>query len=637
MKRSELLKIPSLPRPEDLGRDVKKVYGISQVAKCDQKQYLNIDLYYMGELQGRYFADEEGHVANVQGRWNNALLENVARLCMGKEPYRGGEYYVDCFEWNSDTDDDIARECLSCRVDSFEWRVNQKKYQRTYERKVKRIDEEMAKVPLLPEKLETWLQSTVFQEEYIFTEKKNNRVYYGCTACSATSWRKKGWKNNEQINCPKCGHLVRVKSRKKREIKVVPVVVMQIMDDAWVERQLTTRCDWSFGEKKIDVFEEIRAIVPRRRAWGKVYYGQYYERDETEQDFWTSNRINRRWKESLLYPENLKEVYAYNGWCRNGMETLAEKNIKFNVNRYVTQMRKMDWAEYLVKAGLINLVRELVNEYYWGMPDCINESGTTLREFLKLNGDRTSRMRRIDGSLLALKWLQYEQRHEKRITQETLAYLMEKNIYPRNCEDLLESVGSVNRMVNYLKKQKEKNTLNLWDDYIRMAREEGFDVTDDIVRLPRNLRARHDELVEIRQERADRERMKREKEKYKKLNGEIFKHLQEAARFYWENDEYVFIPAGKCEELIKEGRELHHCVGSSTRYMEKMAEGSSWIIFLRKKDDLNEAYYTLEMDMKKDEVIQFYSEFDRQPDKEKIQKLLKTYKEIVKRRHKKAA
>lgn len=638
MKRTQLLKnIPSVPKPEDLGRDAKKVYGISQVAKCDQKQYLNIDLYYMGELQGRYFADEEGHVANVQGRWNNALLENVARLCMGKEPYRGGEYYVDCFEWNSNTDDDIAREYLGCGVDSFEWRVNQKKYQRAYERKVKRIDEEMAKVPLLPEKLETWLQSTVFQEEYIFTEKKNNRVYYGCTACSATSWRKKGWKNNEQINCPKCGHLVRVKNRKKRELKAVPVVVMQIMDDAWVERQLTTRCSWSSGEKKIEVFEEIRAIIPRRRIWGKVYYGQYYEQDENEQDFWTSNRINRRWKESLLYPENLKEVYAYNGWCRNGMETLAEKNIKFNVNRYVTQMRKMDWAEYLVKAGLIKLVRELVNDFYWGMPDCINESGTTLREFLKLNGDRTSRMRQIDGNLLALQWLQYEQKKEKRITQETLTYLMEKKIYPRNCEDLLESVGSVNRMVNYLKKQKEKNALNLWDDYMRMAREEGFDVTDDIVRLPRNLRARHDELVEIRQERADRERMKREKEKYKKLNGEIFKHLQEAARFYWENDEYAFIPAGKCEELIKEGRELHHCVGSSTRYMEKMAEGSSWIIFLRKKDDLNEAYYTLEMDIKKDEVIQFYSKFDRQPDKEKIQKLLKTYKEIVKRRHKKAA
>lgn len=102
MKRSEVLKIPSLPKPEDLGRDAKKVYGISQVAKRDQKQYLNIDLYYMGELQGRYFADEEGHVANVQGRWNNALLENVARLCMGKEPYRGGRT-ADCAGANGGT------------------------------------------------------------------------------------------------------------------------------------------------------------------------------------------------------------------------------------------------------------------------------------------------------------------------------------------------------------------------------------------------------------------------------------------------------------------------------------------------------------------------------------------------------
>lgn len=81
-------------------------------------------------------------------------------------------------------------------------------------------------------------------------------------------------------------------------------------------------------------------------------------------------------------------------------------------------------------------------------------------------------------------------------------------------------------------------------------------------------------MVEIRQERADRERMKQEKEKYEKLNGEIFKHLQEAARFYWENDEYAFIPAGKCRGADKRRQRTAHCVGSSTRYMEKMAEGS---------------------------------------------------------------
>lgn len=55
-------------------------------------------------------------------------------------------------------------------------------------------------------------------------------------------------------------------------------------------------------------------------------------------------------------------------------------------------------------------------------------------------------------------------------------------------------------MVNYLKKQKiapSKSTI-IWRDYLRMAREEGYDITDDIVRLPKDLKARHDQLVEVR-------------------------------------------------------------------------------------------------------------------------------------------
>ena len=89
--------------------------------------------------------------------------------------------------------------------------------------------------------------------------------------------------------------------------------------------------------------------------------------------------------------------------------------------------------------------------------------------------------------------------------------------------------------------------------------------------------------------------------------------------------------------MIDESRELHHCVGTSTRYMEKMADGISWIVFLRKEGEIEKAYYTIEIDMRTDDIIQFYSEFDRQPDKAEIQKVLRTYKAVVKRRHRKTA
>ena len=95
--------------------------------------------------------------------------------------------------------------------------------------------------------------------------------------------------------------------------------------------------------------------------------------------------------------------------------------------------------------------------------------------------------------------------------------------------------------------------------------------------------------------------------------------------------EYMIIPAGKCEELVREGQQLHHCVGASDLYMDRMVEGKSWILFLRKKEDINTPYYTIEIDMESNKIKQWYSAFDRKPDEKKIQKLLSTFtKQITK-------
>lgn len=69
---------------------------------------------------------------------------------------------------------------------------------------------------------------------------------------------------------------------------------------------------------------------------------------------------------------------------------------------------------------------------------------------------------------------------------------------------------------------------------------------------------------------------------------------------------------------------------ASDIYMKKMAAGETWILFLRKKSDLEKAYYTVEINLKTDKIIQFYSEFDRQPDKKVIEKLLNKYTKRLK-------
>lgn len=240
-------------------------------------------------------------------------------------------------------------------------------------------------------------------------------------------------------------------------------------------------------------------------------------------------------------------------------------------------------------------------------------------------------MKQLDGGLCTLDWLQYEELEEVKIPQEALQYLTNKNLRVYECKDILKELKSVTRMVNYMKKQTvpPKKLVTTWRDYLRMAKEEGYNTEDDIVRLPKDLKARHDYLVELGNKRADEERLKG----YSKLDQQIKERLPETKRYFWENDKYMIIPAGSCKELMIEGRTLHHCVGRGDHYMKKMAAGESWILFLRKKENLEKAYYTVEISMRDDRILQYYSEFDRQPDKTTISKVLEKFKQSVKRRH----
>ena len=57
------------------------------------------------------------------------------------------------------------------------------------------------------------------------------------------------------------------------------------------------------------------------------------------------------------------------------------------------------------------------------------------------------------------------------------------------------------------------------------------------------------------------------------MDDRIKERLPDMKDYFWEDREYMIIPAGTCKELMDEGRTLHHCVGSSDIYMKKMANG----------------------------------------------------------------
>lgn len=636
MKRTALLRdVPPCAAPDGISEDV---LAVSQIVEHDGKSILNIDLFYDGVLRGRYFADikEKCHNANVDGKWYRCSLNNVARVCKGKETLKGYDYYFDeDWKYASNADADRAWEYLGNRIDTFEYKTNQVKYERAYQRKRQRIDSIMNAIPCIPDGVAAWLDEEIFPGDYLFF-KRDKRTGYTCTACRAKSWRKKPWKHGEMTTCPKCGAEVKAYSRRNEIMKREPVVILQPHGEGWLERQCLAECRWSSAGKEIKIYEEIRVIIGKSKCYGTEYYGTRRFADETEQDWWDRNGGNKHFAPSYLYPDNLQEALPCGGLEHSGLDVIAKEKVKLNINRFILRYNDQPWLEYLIKAGLYRLAADIANSYY--VPELICPYGSSLKGTLQLDGNRVNRLKQLNGGLNTLGWLQYEEESEFdgrriKISQESLEYLDAKKVRLEDCRMILQELGSVNRMVNYLKKQKEssRTVVQTWRDYLRMARQEGMDTADDIVRLPKDLEARHDQLVERINARRDEERRMKEKEKYAHLDARIRERLPDVKRYFWEDDTYMIVPAGRCEELVEEGRALHHCVGANDFYMTAMADGRSWILFLRRKSELDKPYYTIEIDMYTDEIKQYYSAHDRQPDKEVIRKVLDKFRRSLRK------
>ena len=80
---------------------------------------------------------------------------------------------------------------------------------------------------------------------------------------------------------------------------------------------------------------------------------------------------------------------------------------------------------------------------------------------------------------------------------------------------------------------------------------------------------------------------------------------------------YIAIIAKNPEELKLEGNTLHHCVGTMN-YDKKMINEQSLIFFIRKKEEPNTPYVTLEYSIKNKNILQCYADHNTKPNDETI-------------------
>lgn len=172
----------------------------------------------------------------------------------------------------------------------------------------------------------------------------------------------------------------------------------------------------------------------------------------------------------------------------------------------------------------------------------------------------------------------------------------------RGCTDVRASGIDLVKAYKYC---NEKRTgAYSYNDYITACRGLGLDLTDTKNAFPKEFRRMHDLRTNSYKAQIDKQIVK-----------DFKKATEQYVKFETEDKIYtVLIPRSK-KDLIHEGAVLHHCVGKMG-YDRKMVAGTSFIGFVRKTEEKNKPYVTVEFDMKDKRVVQAYGDHDSKPDKE---------------------
>ena len=394
------------------------------------------------------------------------------------------------------------------------------------------------------------------------------------------------------------------------------------------------------------------------------YYGGYYGYERGNDSWQTTNPASQRMTAEYLYPDPEEITAALTGtdyahWIRS-FQTVSSKELKVNYNCLMAcaDKRIAGITELLCKGRFYNLLAQNA-KYIWpstgGYFGHLNLCGRDIRSVMGLDDmQNVNRLRNMDGGLLTLKWLIWTEQNGKKISQQALQWFTANEISPKHPYTgagmkILEYM-TPEQVMHYIQRQqaagysnrKAAKVIEQWDDYMDMAKRLGKKTKDELIYKPADLKARHDEYVELCQKKAKILEAKSNREHAKRMAKEMREKFPTSEAilaeikdlFEWENDSYKIIVPKSLADIIFEGSALHHCAGSTDRYFDRICQHETYICFLRKKDKPKEPYYTIEVEPG-GVIRQHRGAYDEEPEIEEVKPALREWQKEIRKRMKK--
>ena len=492
------------------------------------------------------------------------------------------------------------------------------------------VRDKMRSVPQTPANLKRWADKHIMPH-YLFYDYNNGRAktQARCTYCEKFSVIKRP-KNNDVLRCPKCGQKVIAKAQGKRaayhEDRETCQVVQQVSPYELVVR--IYKLYWSYARGKDTagkfVYEVMRIFVRSDDGKDATMEPYYYD---------SSYDSVTRWRRGYhpgalfgmecfiseetgkIYLPGLEKALQGTTWEYCALRQFYERTaIPMQVSHYLKMyLRHPLLIERLTKVGFENIVADVV--YRHGFSDALDEMQARTHRILRMEKQDVSVLQEQKvGMPLLKKYQAYVAIHLRgraelfqwqlhnevsEIPTDIFQYMTAEKFmryidaqFPIYCEA---------RPANGYRDPTMETLVITYVDYLHMCRRQAYDMKEKSVLFPKNCAAAHDREAERIQKINDAQK--------NKAFGIAYAGFARKAAL--SNEELQIVCPKRVNDLVAEGRALHHCVGS---YVDRVAEGRCLIVFVRRVEEPEKPYVTVEV--RNGKIEQIHGDHNSDPTEE---------------------
>lgn len=458
-------------------------------------------------------------------------------------------------------------------------------------------DDDMARVPEEPKAFRRWVFHEAVSENYmIYTYSKTGAKEGWCTYCEKTVQLKEKPLHGKTGICPRCKREITYKSSGKINTLATDYYKAQLVqniDGGIVVRHFDARKRWK-GTIKAELYlhEGTRTLIMGGTKW--QYSWELYKNIEHR---WCRSdyRNYGNWQRGRIYTGNMYHL-SKTGLVHSSLPAVLNHNKKLTnaVADWLDAERYDPNIERCAKAGLYRLAGELAKNNRL----IKDRRATELTKALGIDHMRLSRLVAHDGDSLYLSYLQREKVDNTIYPDDILLDLVEKHITLSYLKNMLDHMTLV-KAYNYLVRQSDQSdknpmsqVLTTYNDYMNMAERLKMDTSSEQIYKPKDLKKAHTKVIDLLSQAGWEKTAQDASKKFPKVNEELPRLL----KYEYKGSAYQIVAPRTITDIVREGSLLGHCIHTCDFYYQRIETKESFIMFLRKNDDPEKPWYTLEVE-----------------------------------------